>query len=509
MRTTSSVWSLGFGSLMALALLQSGCKGSAPGEGGAGSGSATAAGSATGSAGSAGPGAANAAEAAAAVVALPAPRLADADVRALLDQWLAAQNGGDFAAYQALYATKMEGVKRVAERTWRFDRKGWLADRQRMFGKPMKVAASSVTITSAGPTATVELEQSFAQGKFSDRGPKRLVVVKEAGGLRIAREELLRSEVVGAPRPAGRGGVYLVTTIEHQRYVYLALDEAQDATRADWGTGPLEGPLGGDPMLALRDAGKAPAAWASWKGREVAAYAADGTRCQARIESLSLVAGGTPHFGEVQMWNGDASMSDDGRVYTPAERAELVFAMSTPYLVGELEVEGSCAPVVVIEPAGGAAARAPVFYPPSEPDADGEKVALKAYRALPEYKALQREWKGEWSGKGEWASHPLVRVYTGADKRYVAVSTSIVSCGEFSGDLSVLFEERKGKLVPVPLDGAPELRPTALFDSDGDGAIEAVAPGSGFGNYETYLTVRDGALTPAAQVVYPFNDCGC
>ena len=50
-------------------------------------------------------------------------------VQAVIDAWLAAQNGGDFAAYQALYADKMEGVKRVGPRTWRFDRKGWLADR--------------------------------------------------------------------------------------------------------------------------------------------------------------------------------------------------------------------------------------------------------------------------------------------------------------------------------------------------------------------------------------------
>lgn len=436
--------------------------------------------------------------AAAAAVAMPG--LPDAEVRAVIARWLAAQNSGNFAAYQALYAEKMEGVKRVASRTWRYDRKGWLADRQRMFARPMKVEVSALTVSSLGPSATVELEQRFTQGKFSDRGPKRLIVVKEGNALRIAREEMLRSELEGGAVAAASGAVYLVGLVEGQRYVYLA----QDGVSADWGTGPLEGPLGDEPMLALRDAGKAPAKLAAWRGREVKAYASDGTLCQARVESLSLLGGGTPHFGVVQAWNGDPSMSDDGRVYTPAERAESVFAMGGPYLVGELEVEGSCAPVVVLD-----SDKAPVFYAPHEPELAARDAALKAYRALPEYKALQKEWKSDWGGKGEWAKDAAVREYEGGGKRFVAVSTTIESCGEFSADLSVLFEERGGKLVRLALRDAPKLLPTALFDSDGDGQLEAVSPGAGFGSYETYLTTQDGELAPVKEVLFPFGDCGC
>jgi ketosteroid isomerase-like protein len=484
-----------------------GASGSAAAGGAAGAGSGGGPGSSTGTTGTtgttgsgvaAGSAAAGVAAAGAVLVALPA-----SEVRAFVDRWLEAQNGGDFAAYQALYAAKMEGVKRVGDRTWRFDRQGWLADRQRMFGKPMKVEAVDVEIESSGPTASVGLEQRFAQGSFKDRGPKRLVVVKEDGGLRIAREEMLRSEVGDGKRlAAGQGGVYLVTAVEGKRYLYLALDGVDPG----WGKGALSGPIGSEPMLALRAADAAPAAFASWRGREVKAHAADGTSCPAKVGAISLVGGGTPHFGEVQAWNGDPSMSDDGKVVPPAERAKIVFAMGGPYLVGELEVTGSCAPVVVIEGEG----KAPQFFAPSEPFDEEEAAALKAFRALPAYRALQKEWKAEWDGKGEWAAQPFLRAFGGAGgKRYVAVSYAAASCGEFGGSLSALFVDRGGKLVPVRLGDAPQFQPQALFDSDGDGEVEAIASGGGFGSYETYFTMHEGALSPAAQVRYPFNDCGC
>ncbi len=36
-------------------------------------------------------------------------------MRNLIDTWLAAQNQGDFARYQALYAERFEGIKRTAD----------------------------------------------------------------------------------------------------------------------------------------------------------------------------------------------------------------------------------------------------------------------------------------------------------------------------------------------------------------------------------------------------------
>lgn len=488
---------------LSLGLAVAACKGGSPGAAGSAGATDSAAAGAASTSPSA-PSAPSSSGAAAAATAAPAAtlaraRLPEAEVRKVVERWLAAQNAGDFAAYQALYAAKMEGVKRVADRTWRFDRKGWLADRERMFKRPMKVEAQNVTISSAGPSAAVELEQSFAQGKFQDRGPKRLVVVKEAGGLRIAREEMLRSEVAGAARPAASGGLHLVGEIDGTRVVYL--DFSADAA---WGTGPLAGPHGSDPMLATRAAGKVPAPYTSWLGREVNAYAADGTLCKAKIAKLTLVGGGTPHFGTVQEWDGNPDLSDDGVPWTPAERAAAVFTMSGPYLVGELDLESSsCKAVAVIEGA------APVFYVPSKPDDVARKAALKAYRALPEYRTLQKEWKEDFAGQGEWAPDPLIEVFSGAGKRYVSVHHSIFSCGEFSGQLSVIFEDRGGKLVALDRTDAVDFRPDAVFDSNGDGRLEAIGPGGGFGNFETYLDTIDGSMQSAAEVLYTFGDCGC
>src|SRR5512139_4122140 len=114
-------------------------------------------------------------------------------VRALVASWVEAQNKGDFAAYQKLYAAKVEGIKRSGQRTWRFDKKGWLDDRGRMFKKPMTVEAHDVSVRLSAASALVELRQRFKQDKFEDEGLKRMVVALENGELRIAREEMVHS----------------------------------------------------------------------------------------------------------------------------------------------------------------------------------------------------------------------------------------------------------------------------------------------------------------------------
>jgi hypothetical protein len=59
----------------------------------------------------------------------PAP-IPEQAVKALVDAWLTAQNKGDFKAYEGLYAAKFFGIKRAGQREERFDRDGWLKDRQ-------------------------------------------------------------------------------------------------------------------------------------------------------------------------------------------------------------------------------------------------------------------------------------------------------------------------------------------------------------------------------------------
>lgn len=115
--------------------------------------------------------------------------------RAALKRWLDAQNSQDFTAYSAVFAPTFHGVRRVGEKDTTFDREGWLADRKRMFAKPMKVTADDIQIWT-GPDRTVLLfTQGFSTGKFADKGSKQLVIVHGETEPLVASEEMLSSRV--------------------------------------------------------------------------------------------------------------------------------------------------------------------------------------------------------------------------------------------------------------------------------------------------------------------------
>lgn len=70
--------------------------------------------------------------------------LTDAAVRTVVEQWLAAQNTGNFVRYEGLYAERFNGTKRVSAVVRTYDRVGWINDRERMFTAPMQVTAADV-----------------------------------------------------------------------------------------------------------------------------------------------------------------------------------------------------------------------------------------------------------------------------------------------------------------------------------------------------------------------------
>lgn len=115
--------------------------------------------------------------------------------RDVLKRWLDAQNSGDFAAYSALFAPHFHGVRRVGDKDTVLDREGWLADRQRMFAKPMKVTAADVQLWTGPDSALLLFTQGFATGKFADKGAKQLVIRPGQGGFAITSEEMLSSRV--------------------------------------------------------------------------------------------------------------------------------------------------------------------------------------------------------------------------------------------------------------------------------------------------------------------------
>jgi hypothetical protein len=332
----------------------------APTTAGSGSGSATASGSGSGSG---------------APTKAPVAKLAKADVEAVLAAWLAAQTSGTYDAYAQLYADKFEGVRRSGPRVRRFDRAGWLADRKRMFAKPMTVSTSAPAISMAGAMATVDVVQTFAQGTFKDVGPKRLIVVATAAGAKIAREEMLASELVrDAAKPDDN--IYLVTDIGNEELVLLG---GGDRT---WGAGPVSRFTSTtDPFLSIQAASKLPPEQAAWTGKRLRGYATDGTSCEITLGALKLVAGGTPHFGTVQLWD-DGAENGLGRPYTEQERVDSMFEVSTPQLGATFT--GDCQPDFLF-------AGTPTFLAEASLDDAARAKAAAAFKQLPDWATIQQD----------------------------------------------------------------------------------------------------------------------
>jgi hypothetical protein len=118
-------------------------------------------------------------------------------VESLLADWLAAQNTRDFARYRGLYDPGFLGIRRSGDRVRTFDYRGWMNDRERMFQRPMQVAARGVSTEKDGARTRIRFEQEFRQGTYTDVGPKELVVETTSSGVHIVREEMLRSKRVG------------------------------------------------------------------------------------------------------------------------------------------------------------------------------------------------------------------------------------------------------------------------------------------------------------------------
>jgi hypothetical protein len=110
-------------------------------------------------------------------------------IDALNDQWQRAQNQLDFAAYSAPHAPSFQGTKRVAERSFQFDRKRWLFDRAPMFKPGLKLRLKHLELKPV-PARTSWLSSS----KCSTRRPI------ETAGESCWRSRNERVELRGAGR---------------------------------------------------------------------------------------------------------------------------------------------------------------------------------------------------------------------------------------------------------------------------------------------------------------------
>ncbi|HMI90677.1 MAG TPA: hypothetical protein VK509_04905 [Polyangiales bacterium] len=163
-----------------------------------------------------------------------------------------------------------------------------------MFAKPMQVKAGGLQITRMGPSALVRFDQEWSTATYRDAGPKQMVLVREPGGVRIAREELLSS----SPLPAGGSSARFVTSVGQRSDVLIASS----------GDEPLGKALGDEPRppssaLFERRSSREPASVAAWRSGPLRLIGAHGS-CETPAGALRIIAVGHPHFGVISAWKG-------------------------------------------------------------------------------------------------------------------------------------------------------------------------------------------------------------
>jgi hypothetical protein len=146
----------------------------------------------------------------------------------LLRAWVIAQTTGDRAAYEKLYASSFQGVRRSGQKAVTFDRAGWITDRAKMFARPMQVEAGKPAITIADGKALARFVQTWGSGTYRDTGNKEIVVVVEGGEARIAREELIDSKML--PRVVVRWTLTPILGAQTEADVTLEILGAQRRT---------------------------------------------------------------------------------------------------------------------------------------------------------------------------------------------------------------------------------------------------------------------------------------
>lgn len=441
--------------------------------------------------------------------------IAASEVTALLDQWLAAQNSGDFNAYERLYAERMTGVRRTGHIVKQLSRAAWMADRRKMFAKQMQVSATDVQIF-PGLTAGALWTQHFATGSFSDVGPKRWVVVRQGAEVKIAREEMLASQLLDGAAPVDPPPAEQLALAMHAGdQVWLAVALSDGVALAEAQTAASDRP----PQLWSRQgpatvsrAANWPEVYRMWRERDVVLYGPAGEVCRGHVEAAEVVAQIVPHFGRVQSWAGE----DGVPKANDREVAEEIWdqAGKTKVLAARVKAfRGDCRDAVW----GRASNLAPpVVYDRADMQGGAlREAALQSVRALGRHGQLQKEFTASVPPPRAalWELHdgakPQVTVLVAAETRIVLVHARAGDfCGGFGAELLTAWratelskDEYRLQLVSDER-GADLQLPVTAADVDGDGQPELIAP--------RQIWKRSGATwRPVWTLPLPNFDCPC
>ncbi|MBP9086566.1 MAG: nuclear transport factor 2 family protein [Kofleriaceae bacterium] len=409
-------------------------------------------------------------------------KLNEAAVRRVVEQWLAAQNTGTFASYEALYAERFNGVKRVGAVVRTYDRAGWLTDRRRMFTAPMQVTATDVVITVDTGSAEVRLTQTFAQKSFKDSGSKKLLIIDSSQGLKIAREEMLQSqtavavaEVMPILRVAGADYVVLSTQVAPAQGSFEALGRG---TGYDY-SGRRKVSLSSQDPTGRR-------------GQTISVY--PGGR-QCKLVDVYTLGFGTPHFSTSRVWQTGDTDGDgvaDEKPMPFAEQNEN--AIVSEMLAGQLD---ACP--------GDVALTAPGVEWRAVDDKGVARLAAQAFIKNAGVQQAQTEFAAQgatsmWYGAKDGADTKTA-VFESNGRRIVVVGASAHGggCGDFSASAFLVFEVVDKKLVAR---GETVGMPSVAVALDGQSLPVLVV--------ESKLTVpTNKAYLDTREIDFGYQDCPC
>lgn len=424
--------------------------------------------------------------------------------RAFVERWLAAQNEHDFAAYSALYAPRFAGTKRVGSYSKRFDRAGWLRDRQPMFRDGVKVRASELQLSGSAGAVRVVFSQDFVAPSFHDTGKKELFLVAQPAGFAISREEMLVSEL-GEPAPATDSAVLAFQrdgVVLGSGFGQTVADKPRLLARA--ASGSYDVAVSVEPSVLGNEA-------RAWLGRSVTVYGKGGAQCQGTVTRFELRVSAEPHFGMRQTWDGEGGVPKA----SAAQIAQEIWGIARDderFVVGVLDHE--CHGVWAV-------AHASTFTPAAAPSAALRARALSMFEALPAYRELQARFAQEASSpKTPWETVDgvlrVVEVRSSAESSLLIVAArGGVGCGGFGGNLSAIWKVSGSGPAPalalrgVFKDAADLLQVNGGLDQNSDGTLELLAGPDVFANEISVLRLGASGYQRSALFATSFWDCGC
>lgn len=436
----------------------------------------------------------------------PAP-VEEGPARAVFDAWLAAQNAGDFATYEALYAPRFEGVRRSGSQTARLDRTRWMKERASMFKQKPVVGAKDLSVRATRDGATIDFVQTWAIASYRDEGPKRMVLTVVDGKLKIAREEMLKSNVLASgAMPEDKFAFAIHTPGPH-----LVLSTAP---KEEWGAGAPKTVSLGDPVVVRKDAGTIPPELAAWAGKKVELFGKSGLACEGTIGALAVIGRVVPHFGTTTRWKSTGDHVGESPPPPAAIASEawgltasVVTGESGRLLVGEVTPSaGDCKGAL-----WGRVTRAdkPTLVEAQPADPATKTLALAELRKTKAYGELQRTYTTEKAptDPARWEDfeskvNALVFPHPSGQTVVTLSIQSGTGCGSFGGMLSASWERKGASLVPMNGPEGQEFAPESAGDVDGDGKIDLIWP-------DGLLRSKGEKFASPIKLTIPMLDCGC